>query len=285
MIAGVRDSPLEVFVTDGARRAARFPAMHTLSDLGADANLLTPAERTSLDERGFCFLHDCADAIWLEAVRQRYEELVRLEGSDLIARADYNTEFHREVGARRLPDLVNKGVMFDRAWQHPRILAAVAHVLKRPFRLSALSGRDALRNHGHQALHADWGVRAADEPFHVVNCIWVLDGFTTTNGGTRVVPGTHRESRAPGEVLADLEAPHPDQLIACCPPGTVLVNNSHTWHGGTSNTDGTPRRTLHSYFAALGHSQQLDQAEYLRERTAARLTRAKRLLLLGVCRR
>lgn len=124
-------------------------------------------------------------------------------------------------------------------------------------------------------------MRAAAEPFQAVNCIWALDGFTATNGGTRVVPGTHRATRAPGEVLPDPAATHPDQLIALCPPGTVLVNNSHTWHGGTTNTDGTPRRTLHSYFVALGHPQQLDQAEYLRERTAARLSPAARRLLLG----
>lgn len=255
--------------------------MKPLSDLGADPALLTAAERTALDERGFCFLHDCSDEPWLEAVRQRYEELVQLEGADLVARADFSTSFHREVGARRLPDLVNKGAVFDRAWQHPRILAAVAYVLQRPFRLSALSGRDALRGHGHQALHADWGVRAVDEPFHVVNCIWALDGFTDTNGGTRVVPGTHRLHRAPSEMMTDPSAVHPDQVIAHCAPGTVLINNSHTWHGGTTNVDGTPRRTLHSYFSALGHTQQLDQAEYLRERTASRLTPSARRLLLG----
>ncbi len=277
----MRNSPPEVSPADVPTGMVSLGAMKPQPDLGADPALLTAAERTSIDERGFCFLHDCTDATWLEAVRQRYEELVRLEGADLVARADLSTSFHREIGARRLPDLVNKGEVFDRAWQHPRILAAVAYVLQRPFRLSALSGRDALRGHGHQALHADWGVRPADEPFHVVNCIWALDGFTETNGGTRVVPGSHRLNCSPGEVMADPSAAHPDQLIAVCAPGTVLVNNSHTWHGGTTNVDGTPRRTLHSYFSALGHPQQLDQAEYLRERTAARLTPAARRLLLG----
>lgn len=253
--------------------------MDHLHALGADPDLLTADEKRSLDERGFCFLPGCADEAWLAEVRARYERLVVVEGADLVPRDDYRSEFHKEIGARRLPDLVNKGAVFDRAWQHPRILAAVRHVLRRPFKLSALSGRDAQKGHGHQGLHADWGVRGPDEPFHVVNCIWAIDGFTATNGGTRVVPGTHHATVAPGAVLPDTAAAHPDQLIALCPPGTVLVNNSHTWHGGTTNTDGTPRRTLHSYFCGREHAQQLDQAEYLRVSTARRLSPSARWLL------
>jgi ectoine hydroxylase-related dioxygenase (phytanoyl-CoA dioxygenase family) len=232
-----------------------------------------------LDRDGFAVVTGLVDDAWLEAARARYEQLVRLECADAVSVVRYENEFHREVGARRLGDLVNKGEVFDRAWQHPLILAAAAHLLARPFKLSALSGRDALRGHGHQSLHADWGPRAADQPFHVINCIWALDGFTPANGGPRVIPGSHRFTGDPATVLGDPVAQHPDQLVPTIPPGGLLIMNAHTWHGGTENRDGSPRRSFHAYFCAREHAQQLDQAAYLRVRTAARLTPAARWLL------
>ena len=54
------------------------------------------------------------------------------------------------------------------------------------------------------------------------------------------------------------------QLIA--PAGTVVVFNSHLWHGGTRNDSGRPRRALHSYFTRRANGQQLDQKKYIRPR-------------------
>ena len=61
----------------------------------------------------------------------------------------------------------------------------------------------------------------------------------------------------------------------------VLAMNSHTWHGGCANQDGAPRRTIHAYFSGREHGQQLNQAEYLRVRTAERLSPAARWMLDG----
>ncbi len=254
-------------------------ALDIPADLHADAGMLTGRERSSLDEQGFVLLSGLADEAWLATARARYEELVVNEGADLYSVSSYKGEFHREVGCRRLADLVNKGSMWDHAWLHPRILAVVAHVLGRPFKLSALSGRDAQRGFGRQGLHADWGKRSAGEPFHVVNCIWALDGLTTANGATRLVPGSHVLDHGPDAEMEDCSKDHPRQRVLEAPPGTVVAMNSHTWHGGTDNQDGTPRRTLHAYFCAREHSQQLNQREHLRVRTADRLPPAARWLL------
>jgi len=250
--------------------------------LGVTASSLSAAQRSSLDRDGYVILEGLSDATWLARARDRYEELVRIEGADLFSRHQHaGSEMHRELGCRRLPDLVNKGEVWDQCWQEPRILAVVAHVLERAFHLSALSGRDAQQGFGHQGLHADWGPRVPSEPFHVVNCIWALDGFTLTNGGPRLVPGSHRLAGHVGDELADPTAAHPRQIIAEVPPGAVLAMNSHTWHGGSANRDGTPRRTIHAYFSGREHLQQLNQAEYLRVRTASRLSPAARWILDG----
>ncbi len=244
-----------------------------LEALGADPGALTDGERASLDESGYVVFGALVDPAWLEGLRARFDLLAEQEG------AAAGSEFSQERGARRLSDLVNKGDVFDGVYTQPKVLAAVAHVLKRPFKLSSLNARDALPGEGNQALHADWRARGQDEPFAVVNSIWMLDAFTDHNGATRVVPRTHRLAGAPGDYVADRGAPHPDQVLLTGPAGTVGVFNAHVWHGGTANrTDGT-RRALHCYFTAREFPQQTDQGEFIRKRTWDRISPAARYIL------
>lgn len=244
-----------------------------LNELGVTSTTLSLAEKQQLDEQGYLLLPGIMNEIWLAALRTRYEELMVKEGQ--LA----GLEVHQEKGTRRLADLVNKGEVFDRVYTHPKVLAAVFHVLSGDFKLSSLNGRDALPGEGHQALHADWGHREPDEPFHVVNSLWMLDGFTRDNGATRVVPGTHRLGKTPREALADPAGIHPEQVLAIAPAGTVLVFNAHLWHGGTQNTTRRTRRALHSYYTAREFPQQLDQRQYLRLETYRRISPAARYLL------
>ena len=81
------------------------------------------------------------------------------------------------------------------------------------------------------------------------------------------------------EALADQAADHPDQVLLTAPAGTVVVFNSHLWHGGTQNRSNRPRRALHSYFGRRSRGQQLDQKKYARPQTLARLSPAARFIL------
>ena len=72
--------------------------------------------------------------------------------------------------------------------------------------------------------------------------------FTLENGGTRVVPGSHRW---PDRVLSPAEQfmqppPKPEQ-IACAemPAGSAVVYTGGTIHAGGSNTTDIPRRGAH----------------------------------------
>ena len=94
-------------------------------------------------------------------------------------------------------------------------------------------------------------------------------------GGARLPP--HRP--AAREALADPAAPHPDEVRLIAPAGTVVVFNSHLWHGGTQNRSDRPRRALHSYFTRRANGQQLDQKKYIRPQTLARLSPAARFIL------
>ena len=243
-----------------------------LDEFGARADLLNDGERRDLDEKGYVVLRDIIDPEWLEGLRVRFEELCEKEGIHA------GIEVHQEKGTRRLSDLPNKGEVFDRVYTHPRVLAAIYHVIGRDFKLSSLNARDALPGQGLQNLHADWG-HDYDGRSHVCNSVWLLDDFSRENGCTRLVPGTHK-GLSPGNAQIDQMATHPDEEYVMAPAGTVAVFNSHTWHGGTLNSsEDLQRRAMHCYFTAREHGQQLDQAAYIRLSTWKRMSRGARYIL------
>jgi ectoine hydroxylase-related dioxygenase (phytanoyl-CoA dioxygenase family) len=244
-----------------------------LRDLGVTADLLTQAEKDQLDRDGFLPLEDVLTLEEVDGFNQRMAELTAAEG------AQAGLEVHQEKGADRLADLINKDPMFEVCFSHPRVLAAMRHVLGGEFRLSSLNSRAALPGQGHQSLHADFDHPVAPGAYEVCNSIWLLDDFTPENGATRVVPGSHRRESMPGDEMPDPAATHPEQIQITGKAGTVVIFNSHLWHGGTQNHTNRPRRAMHSYFAHRHLPQQLDQQAYLRVQTYNRLTPAQRHIL------
>ncbi len=248
-----------------------------LADLGVTGDLLDQKTKDQLDNDGFAPLLGILSAEQIEVINARLAELSRVEG------AFAGAEVHQEPGSDRLSDLINKDPMFDVCLTHPRVLAAVGHVLRWEFKFNSLNSRAARPGQGHQGLHADWGVLPESQGYQICNSIWLLDDFTAQNGATRVVPGSHKKrGLAPADELdGDPTATHPDEIQMLAPAGTVVVFNSHVWHGGTRNNSDRPRRALHSSFVRRDQPQQLDQAEYLRVRTRDRLSPAT-LYILGV---
>lgn len=244
-----------------------------LAQLGVTDDTLSEAEKAQLDQDGFLPLRDILSAEQVQTFRARLLEIAEAEGDTA------GTEVHQEAGTTRLSDLVNKEPMFEICFTHPRILAAMAHVLQKDFRLSSLNSRFALPGEGLQALHADWRGGVAPGDYQVCNSIWLLDDFTAENGATRVVPGTHNSGQHPKDVLDDLKAPHPDEVLLLAPAGTVVIFNSHTWHGGTLNRSNQARAAMHAYFCRRQQPQQTNQKAHIRPETYTRLNEAARFIL------
>jgi Phytanoyl-CoA dioxygenase (PhyH) len=212
-----------------------------LAGLGATGASIDARTRERLDRDGYAPLPGVLSVAQLTSIRARLAELLAAEGDQA------GLEVHQEDGADRLSDLVNKGAMFDPC--------------------------------GLQPLRADYGGPVWPGEFQVCNSVWLLDDFTADNGATRVVPGSHKFTQRAREALADPAAPHLDEVRLIAPAGTVVVFNSHVWHGGTMNHSDRPRRALHSYFTRRANGQQLDQKKYARPPTLARLSPAARFVL------
>jgi len=210
----------------------------------------------------------------LNELRESAERLWEQEGENAGA------EFRMEPGARRLANLCDKGEVFRHIVSMPEILSAIGQIITAPFKLSSLNARSTnpLCNNA-QPLHCDSGAIADEQGFWVANTIWLLDDFTRENGATRVVPGSQHWNKLPQEVLADPQAPHPDEVLITGKAGDLVVMNAHAWHGGTANQTSHSRRALHGFYTRFDKPQQQYQKKLLRPETLETLSPAVRKLL------
>jgi hypothetical protein len=189
-------------------------------------------------------------------------------------------EFRQEPGARRLANLADKGAVFLDCVLDETVGAYLAHVLGPRFKLSSLNARSASPHSAEsQPLHVDGGALPDEAGYWVCNTVWLLDDFTTDNGALRVVPGSHRSGERPQDVLADAEAPHPDERLVTGRAGDLVVMNSHLWHGGTANRTDRRRLALHAFYCRWDKPQQQYQKALLRAETLAALSPAARAML------
>jgi ectoine hydroxylase-related dioxygenase (phytanoyl-CoA dioxygenase family) len=235
---------------------------------------MTEAQRHDLDNRGFVTLERLLDPQFLEDLRERVEQLFEQEGENA------GSEFRTEPHARRLANLVDKGEAFKKVIAFPEVLELVGHVLQPRFKLSSLNARSTdPYSPEAQPLHCDAGSLPDDDGYCVCNTIWLLDDFTAENGATRIIPGSHKWGKLPQNVLENPSAPHPDEILVTAPAGSVVVMNTHAWHGGTANRTAQPRRALHSFYCRYDQPQQQYQKKLLSPQTQAHLSPELRALL------
>lgn len=231
-------------------------------------------QRRQLDDHGYVVLEGAMGAELLHALRARIHDVFKEEG-DLAGH-----EFKQEAEAHRLANLVDKGDVFGRAIVLPAVVACVQHVLGPAIKLSSLNARSAdPHSEVGQPLHVDMGALPDAQGFWVCNSVWMLDDFTTENGATRMVPGSHRWGTRPQDVLADPLASHPDEVLLTGPAGSIAVMNAHMWHGGTANRTSAPRLAMHAFYCRRDKPQQQYQKRLLRPEVQASLTPDVRRML------
>ena len=236
--------------------------------------MLTEQQKHDLDTLGYVVLENFLSSETLREVRERVEELYALEGENA------GSEFRKEPGARRLANLVDKGAIFEKLVAMPAVLEMVGHVLGNDFKLSSFNARstDPFCQEA-QPLHCDAGALPDARGYSVCNTIWLLDDFTAENGATRVIPGSQKWQQLPQEALSDAAAKHPREVLLLAPAGSVVVMNTHAWHGGTANLTSGHRRALHIFYCRNDKAQQQYQKKLLRPETQEHLTPQLRHLL------
>jgi ectoine hydroxylase-related dioxygenase (phytanoyl-CoA dioxygenase family) len=183
---------------------------------------------------------------------------------------------------RRLANLANKGEIFRELYAHPQVLAVVEAVMGTDIRVAMVNARDVPPHTGVRMpfhMDSDKG-RVRDEiGYNAATAIWMLDEFSLASGATAFVPGSHLFAKSPKQVLTDLNASHPDEIIIEGQPGDVLVFNGHCWHAGRPNQTGNHRRAVLVHYLRADVPRPENRRQHLDAEHAAALTSRERELL------
>lgn len=235
--------------------------------LGVREDTLSQEEKLKLDQDGFLPL---LNLISSEQVRQMGEEMERLFALERTG---------QEGAPSESSNMQNKSPVYDVCVTHPKVVAAIAQVLKEEFISLGVHSRPNPPGKGHQPLHVDYGGPAAKPgEYFTCNSMWPFTDFTEENGATRLVPGSHLWGKHPNEVMPDPKAPHPEEIKLIVPVGTVVIFNSHLWHGATLNRSHQIRPNVTSFWCRrVWHDGKIRQNR-LSPEAFARLSQAARRL-------
>lgn len=217
--------------------------------------MLTDSEKSQLDEHGFVLLKN---VITTDEADQLRNLSMSLAAEERKAGCGF---MYFDNRAQRVWNLVNKGELFEKAIQHPRILTAIEYLLGEDCTVSSFTVNVISPGAPDDGLHIDYPLSAMPTPrpsFPVVaNSVWFLNDFAVENGATSCIPGSHRRLEA-------MPAPgveYDDEVQIPGPKGSVLIVNGSAWHGSSANHTDRDRVALLGFFCRAFMKPQQDHSK------------------------
>jgi len=186
----------------------------------------------AVERDGFTILENVFSRERADAFRKRIREIERDTLHPLQpGETEADSSFYRTAGLLRIDPLF-WDVPID-----PIVTQVVEGVLGADFLLSTFSGIDLKPNGRNiQPLHPDDALVPVPRPHQrPIGCtvMWVVTDFNARTGGTRLLPGSHRE---PLDLLFSQDKERMSQTIQPdMKPGSVLVFDHALFHGAADN--------------------------------------------------
>jgi Phytanoyl-CoA dioxygenase (PhyH) len=189
------------------------------------ATVLAPEHERVFDEldvRGFAIVEDVLAPDELGAVREAL--------APHLADGPYGRNEFEGFETQRVYSLPVKSRAFDRLIEDDVVLAAGENLLGPNFLLTAALAINLGPGETAQGLHFDEAFYSLPRPRPPLSlsALWAIDDFTADNGGTLIVPRSHRWGS---------EGPTPDVEVVPLemPAGSVAIYPGTLWHAGGAN--------------------------------------------------
>ncbi len=211
--------------------------------------------RRDLREWGYCLIDAALSSEQLQRMKQRLDE--QAAGERLAGVASFMGTPPRpdeEISSTQfVHTLINKGRQFVECVEHdpagvqagPVIEQLLNETMGRNFLMSCFIAIITNKNNMPQGLHQDQAIAPFQDPAapFTVNTMFILDDMGEHNGGTLVVPGSHRILSEAGSGNAPDE-PLPPAINLEAPAGTVMIFEGRLLHGTGVNKSDTSRTIL-----------------------------------------
>ena len=195
--------------------------------------------RRDLDKFGFCLIEDAMSEYQRAYMRDRLEEQAEAERE--CGLADMSPHFHIMWTLVNKGDCFAKCIEFDPEWvQGGPLIEQLNLELLGPGHYAYSFASNIARPGSHpQNLHQDSGAIHPIQTPHapiLVNTVYIMQDVNEVNGGTLVIPTSHRlvSKTLPGEEVGPL----PPAINVEAKGGTVMLMDGRVLHGtGVNHTD------------------------------------------------
>ena len=183
------------------------------------------------------------------------------------AEAERNLDQAINTSANKTSQLVNNLVLKGRVFRDaveflesaaqkgPLVDELLTKIMGTGFGLGCAHGSIVHEGGGLQEIHIDQGIVPMPYPPFPFGSliIWCYTEFNLENGGTYIVPGSHRSARgattfhAGSDLIAMLDS-EPGLVAICAPPGTCIVTDTRVLHCGGKRTASGTRYAMRCHY-------------------------------------
>ena len=233
--------------------------------------MATPDIQTFADqvkEIGYCIVPEVIPAAHGEALRTHLQSV-----GENLRRA----EIHESQQVSAVKGLLSVDQRVANYVADERVMAILSQLLGNKLRISFCSLMTNEPGKKRTVMHADWPYNQ-DRACHIpapypdqimhTTALLMVSPFTKTNGGTIVVPGSHRRSTNPTDRKSGIDplAVQPDEQQITGAAGSLLLMDSRLWHAAPENRSSDSRICVAIRYAPWWlNLEPLDPASELRK--------------------
>lgn len=203
----------------------------------------------SLDRNGFLVIENVLDSVLCDQLYDLTLEISNYE--KFVLKTGYT---YGSGKLDRVYTLISKHKKYQELVLHPLVHRIMSYMFHREtfhekYYLTSFHANILQPGAEKQIWHIDANVPEPIPPWIIrSNSNFILQDYTSENGATEIIAGSHRWCRKPNPAEATQTFPNAQQMVA--PKGSVVIWHGHLWHRSAPNRTTKPRVALLGAYAA-----------------------------------